>query len=980
MSLDTWSLEETGFDGEHIAQGESLFSIGNGYIGYRGFPCEREPAHHSGCFINGFYEISPIIYGEDAYGFARINQTMLDLPDCRYLVITIDGIQVNVADSRVQFYRRRLDFRTGILEQHMQWLTDEGKLVHITWETLLSMQRYHIGALRVRIHCTDEVNATLYSTIGMPVQRANTELDPRMGSTLSTSSLVCEDCGYYGEGEEARPGFQAAFKTLESALDLSCGAVHESSEPLQVERGDLEEGHLPALTFSWSGADLSLTKYFYYHTSGRPGETLPLELAQQYREEVANASWQTLVEMQRSWYESFWAHADIEITGEEKLQQALRFNFFQLQQSTGRDGNSALAAKGLTGSGYEGHYFWDTEIYGMALFNHTLPDTARALIKYRISTLDRARARAREMNQRGALYPWRTINGLEASAYFPAGTAQYHINADIAYAIFQYLEVTGDDTILEEGAAEVLIETARLFFDLGFFNPEKGGKFCINEVTGPDEYSALSDNNCYTNVMVQHHLEGVSKLASRLQNENPKLWNHLVEELSIHDEELSLFARAAEQMYIPYDRKRGIHMQDDYFLNKEPWDTQKRGEIRHPMLLHYHPLVIYRHQVIKQADTVLGMLLQHHRFPWYQRKRNFAFYEPLTTGDSSLSACIQGIVAYDCGFLDLGSSYIRQTALMDIEDLHHNTKDGLHTAAMAGSWMAMVYGLGGFRMKDGIPTFRPQLPKELQRLKFHLTFRGIVLTVTIEPEITTYEAKGGNLTVHHRSDVLIVGKEAVQRPTRGVCKAVIFDLDGVITSTDGYHYRAWKRLSDAHQWAFDEEINQKLRGISRRQSLQVILDHNRVTVPEEEMQEYTDQKNTWYRESLEELTPEDILPGIPALLEQLKQRKIYTAIASASRNAPFILDRLGLSDSFDAVVPAGEVVLGKPNPEVFARAADMLGLYPEECTGVEDAPAGITAIKEALMKAVGVGSAVDPELCDAHVLKTADLTVEMLLW
>jgi alpha,alpha-trehalose phosphorylase len=398
------------------------------------------------------------------------------------------------------------------------------------------------------------------------------------------------------------------------------------------------------------------------------------------------------------------------------------------------------------------------------------------------------------------------------------------------------------------------------------------------------------------------------------------------------------------------------------------------------MLLHYHPLVIYRHQVIKQADTVLGMLLQHHRFPWYQRKRNFAFYEPLTTGDSSLSACIQGIVAYDCGFLDLGSSYIRQTALMDIEDLHHNTKDGLHTASMAGSWMAIVYGLGGFRMQKGVPSFRPQLPVELQRLKFHLTFKGVVLTVTIEPEITTYEAKGGTLTVLHRSEVLTVGKEAVQCSTRAACKAVIFDLDGVITSTDEYHYRAWKRLADTHGWEFDEKINQKLRGISRRQSLQVILDHNQVSVTEEQMQEFTNQKNIWYRESLEELSPKDILPGIPELLERLKQHSVYTAIASASRNAPFILDRLGLSDSFDAVVPASEVVQGKPDPEVFARAADMLGLYPEECTGVEDASAGITAIKEALMRTVGVGSAVDPALCDAHVLDTADLTVDMLLW
>ncbi|MGH0052624.1 MAG: beta-phosphoglucomutase [Sphaerochaetaceae bacterium] len=980
MALDTWSLEETGFDGEHIAQGESLFSIGNGYIGFRGFPCEREPAQHPGCFINGFYELSPIHYGEDAYGFARFNQTMLDIPDCRYLRIRIEGIFVSLSDERVKFYRRHLDFRTGILEQHMQWLTDEDNLVHITWETLFSMQRYHIGAVRVRIHSNATVQVQLQSTIGMPIHRASTERDPRVGTLLSDSSLFCDDCGYYADGPEARPGFQASFKTRESALRLSCGAVHESSEFLHAERDEIEEGTLPVLHFSWSGSDLSFTKYFYYHTSGRPGETLPLELAQQYRTEIVQIDWESLVEMQRIWYETFWAHTDIEITGDEKLQQALRFNFFQLQQSTGRDGMSALAAKGLTGSGYEGHYFWDTEIYAMSLFNHTLSDTARALISYRISTLDSARARAREMHQKGALYPWRTINGLEASAYFPAGTAQYHINADIAYAILQYLEVTGDDSILDEGAAEVLIETARLFLDLGFFNPEKGGRFCINEVTGPDEYSALIDNNCYTNVMVQHHFEGVVQLASRLKKNDSSLWNRLAQRLAITDEELGLFAKAAEHMYVPYDRQRGINMQDDSFLSKEPWDIQKRGELRHPMLLHYHPLVIYRHRVIKQADTVLAMLLQHHRFPWYQRKRNFEFYEPLTTGDSSLSACIQGIVAYDCGSVDLGSAYIRQTALMDIEDLHHNTKDGLHTAAMAGTWMAMVYGLGGFRMREGLPSFRPQLPQQLQRLRFHLTFKGVVLTVTIEPMITTYEACGGTITLLHRSDTITVGKEAVQCPTQAKCKAVIFDLDGVITSTDEYHYRAWKRLADANGWEFTEELNQHLRGISRKQSLQVILDYNRVKVSEQRMLELTEQKNTWYRESLEDLSPDEILPGILVLLEHLKQHRIRTAIASASRNAPFILEQLGLSDVFDAIVPAEEVVLGKPDPEVFARAADLLGVYPEECTGVEDAPAGITAITEASMRPVGVGSAVDPSTCSAHVLSTANLTVDMLLW
>jgi alpha,alpha-trehalose phosphorylase len=841
------------------------------------------------------------------------------------------------------------------------------------------MELPHIGAVRVRVHSDVALHLHILSSIGLPVERAQSGLDPRVGTKTSQPALTILGSGYCAEGSGERPGFHMSCKTVESALHLSCGALHESSEPLHIERSANEELQLPSLQFSWVGSDLVFTKYFYYHTSGRPGETVPLEQAQQYKAEAARVSWNLLVERQRSWYEHFWESADIEIAGDEKLQQALRFNLLQLHQSTGRDGMSALAAKGLTGSGYEGHYFWDTEIYGMPFFNHCLPGTARALISYRIKTLDNARARAREMHQKGALYPWRTINGMEASAYFPAGTAQYHINADIAYSVYQYLEVTGDDSILTDGAAEILIETARLFLDLGFFNPEKGDQFCINEVTGPDEYSALVDNNCYTNMMVQHHFENLVNLAKRIQETMPQLWNHLEKTLGITEKELDIFAQAAQNMYIPFDRSRGIHVQDDYFLNKEPWDVTRKGQLQHPLLLYYHPLVIYRHRVIKQADTVLAMLLQHHRFPWYQRRRNFAFYEPLTTGDSSLSACIQGIVAYDCGQNELGNRYIRQTALMDIEDLHRNTKDGLHTAAMAGSWMAMVYGLGGFRMREGLPSFRPQLPHQLQRLTFHLTFKKVTLTVTIEPETTTYETRGGPITILHRSEHITVGNTPVQCATRAKIKAVIFDLDGVITSTDGYHYRAWKRLADEHGWEFDETINQRLRGISRKQSLQVILDHNHVTRTDAEMDELTHQKNEWYRKSLEELTPEDVLPGIPQLLAKLRKQDIKTAIASASRNAPFILERLHLASSFDAVAPAGEVILGKPDPEVFCRAADLLGLFPEECTGVEDAPAGITAITSAGMRAVGVGSAVDPASCDAHVLHTQDLNISMLM-
>lgn len=979
MTYDSWSLTEERFEEEFLARSESLFSIGNGYLGFRGFFCEREPAHHPGVFINGFYEISPIHYGEDAYGFARFNQTMVDLPDCRYLTVTVDGQRFDMKSVQVDEYRKKLDFHTGMLSRTVRWTTTEGKKVVTTWETIISMEHKHVGAVRLQVSCASDARISVSSSIAMPASRAVAALDPRVGTMLNRPSLTSLGYRLLHDDDKHPIGFEGAFKTVESALHLTCGALHECTLSASVETRTEEDGP-PSLVFMHEGRSLELCKHFYYLSAGRPGESFPLETIRKGKFGRACTRWHDLVASQRNHYIQFWEHALVTVEGDEKIEQALRFNLLQLHQSTGTDGMSSLAAKGLTGSGYEGHYFWDTEIYGMPFFNHTDSKTARALISYRISLLDHGRARARDLAQRGALYPWRTINGWEASAYFPAGTAQYHINADIAYSIFQYLAITDDLSILTEGGAELLFETARLWYDLGYFNPEKKGLFCINEVTGPDEYSALVDNNAYTNLMARYHLGHVCSLARRMRRDMPDAWNRITKVLNLQEEELEQFAQAANMMYIPFDAQRGITLQDDSFIHREKWDAAKRGPIKHPMLLHYHPLVIYRHQLLKQADTVLAMFLLHDAFPWYLRKRNFDFYEPLTTGDSSLSACIQGIMAFDCGYVSLGDAYSRQTALMDIDDLHHNTKDGLHTAAMAGSWMALVYGMAGYRMVDGVPAFRPQLPGSYRSVSFSLSFPSSLLHITIDRQRTVYQVKGTPRTIRHRSETVVVGSEAISRPTRATCKAVIFDLDGVVTSTDEYHYRAWKRLADAHGWAFDQEVNRRLRGISRMQSLQVILDHNGVTLPTSEMDTLCELKNRWYRASLASLTPQDILDGIVPLLDELRRRGIATAIASASRNAPYILGRLGLEKTFDAVVPAHEVVRGKPDPEIFARAADLLGLYPEECTGIEDAQAGVDALREAMMRTVGVGPAVNAADCDAHVDSTGQLAIDLLLF
>lgn len=954
MATHPFLLEQERLEGETLAHYESLFALGNGRLGLRGFPPSRTPAFHPGVFINGFYESFPIPYGEDAHGFARTGQTMLDLPDCRYLTVSVDGETVDLAQGA---WRRTLDMERGVLTERLRQ-----KGIAITWETLLSMEHPSYGMLRVTIEAEGEREIAVHSSIALATRQRSEGLDPRLASLDSRTSLETLSCACT---EAPHMGFTAHVRTKESGLSLHMGAIHSSNQAVDYRQSIDEETRLPVLTISFSGNHLVVEKLFFYQQGDE--------------ETIEHSSWDELSRLQEAHWRRFWEASDVVIEGDDEIQKAIRFNLFQLHQSVGRDGKSSLAAKGLTGLGYEGQYFWDTEIYAMPFFTHTDPTTARALIAFRISILDHARSRARELSQRGALFPWRTIGGMEASAYFPASTAQYHINADIAYALLQYLVVTGDRSILDEGGYDLLVETARLWVDLGFYNERKGGKFCIHEVTGPDEYSALVDNNLYTNVMAAYHLEHTARLLFQLSQERPAQYAALAGRLDLKEEEIDAFQRAASSMYIPFDEAEHINAQDDRFLTLQEWDEKKSGKILHPMLLHYHPLVIYRHRLIKQADITLAMVLQSQRFPWYLRRRNFVYYERYTTGDSSLSAAAQAVAAFDVHLGELGLRYLSDTALMDIADLHGNTKDGLHTAAMAGSWMTVVSGVAGYRLTDGIPCFRPLLPKGWKRLSFTLRFGKVRLTIDITELMTTYRTDGPTLTICHRSTPLVVNGQGCTIETRARIKAVIFDLDGVITSTDAYHYRAWKRLADEQGWHFDEQINQQMRGISRLDSLKVILAHNGVSLTDEELFALTEEKNRWYRSSLEELTSADILEGIPALLEELQGRGIKLAIASASANASFIVEKLGIGHSFDSLVPAGEVLVGKPDPEVFARAADELGLCGEECCGIEDAPAGIAAIKAAGMRAIGVGGAVDPAVCDVHVANTALLRSEMLL-
>jgi len=485
---------------------------------------------------------------------------------------------------------------------------------------------------------------------------------------------------------------------------------------------------------------------------------------------VMNHGFQQLLAAQEQYMDDFWRRSDVQVRDirEDRFkrttvetQQAIRFNLFHILQASARAEDAGVPAKGLTGQAYEGHYFWDTEIYLLPFLTYTSPRIARNLLTFRYRMLAQARAHARQLGHRGAMFPWRTISGEEASAYYAAGTAQYHINADIMYALRKYVQATGDEQFLRDYGAEMLVETARLWLDLGFYSDGKGGKFCINAVTGPDEYNTVVNNNAYTNLMARENLRYAAQTVESLRSTKPDAYNALMHKTALDPSEVEAWLRAAERMYVPYDEQLKIIPQDDNFLDREPWDFRNTPRDRYPLLLFYHPLNIYRKQVIKQADVILAMFLLGDAFSPEAKKRNFEFYDPLTTGDSSLSSCVEAIIAAQVGDMEKAIRYGMAALLMDLADVGGNVKDGCHIASMGGTWMMLAYGFGGMRDDDGTLSFWPRrAPEDNATLRFPVTYRGQMLEIEIGLETVTYALREGEcLVIRHETEEVQLTRE-----------------------------------------------------------------------------------------------------------------------------------------------------------------------------------------------------------------------------
>ena len=770
--IEPWNITEEEFLLKNNYRNETTFSLANGYIGTRG---TFEEAYDfdvetglEGNFVNGFYESEHIRYGEWNFGFPTESQSLLNLPNAKIIKLFIEDEEFSMLTGEIEDYNRVLHMKEGRITRDLIWVSPKGKKVKISISRFVSFNNKNLMEIRYKVTPLNfSGNLKFISAIDANVENHTRKTNPLVdygpfGKRLANDYIDSIKDELYYEGI-----------TLNSELSIACGALNKISSENFI-RKNFKNYELCGVSYEFyakENEEIILDKFIAYSTS------LDMNCEKLHgfiKTVLSDAEEKGYIEAEREqkeYVEEFWRTADVIIEGDNALQQGIRFNLFHLMQSAGRDGKTGMGAKGLSGEGYEGHYFWDTEMYVLPVFVYTKPDLAKKLLDYRYFTLDKARERARVLgHDKGALYPWRTINGEEASTYFPLGTAQYHINADIAYAFKLYVDVNDDFDYLEDKAAEVLCETARVWADVGSFSEYVGNKYCICAVTGPDEYNAIVDNNFYTNLMARENLRDAIWALNKIKEKDKLSYDSLVKKIDLKDKEIEYWKKIIENMYFPYDEKIGVYPLDDGFMKRKPWDDSKiPKEKRHLLYENYHPLFIFRQRMSKQADAILAMYLHSNLFSIEELRKNYDFYQKVTLHHSSLSTCIFGILASQIGYDEEAYKYFSQSARMDLDDYHNNFYAGIHAANMAGTWQGIVNGFAGLRTNKGVLELNPTIPKEWNAYSFKIFYKKNLLEIKIskdEIEIRLLEGENLELYVYGEKVYLKNLSEIIKIPTK----------------------------------------------------------------------------------------------------------------------------------------------------------------------------------------------------------------------
>ncbi|MBC6460942.1 glycoside hydrolase family 65 protein [Actinomadura sp. HBU206391] len=750
--VDPWCVREPELRLDRLAQSESVFALSNGHVGLRGNLDEGEPHGLPGSYLNSFYELRPLSHAEAGNSYPESSQTIINVTNGKLIRLLVDDEPFDVRYGRLVDHERVLDMRAGTLTRRVEWTSPAGRTVRITSVRMVSLTQRAVAAICYEVEPVDgPVRVVIQSELVANEALPDLGRDPRAAAVLE-APLVSEE--HVANGTKV----VLVHRTRHSGLRMAAGMTHqiEGPEHMAVEsESSPDVGRLTVATRLEPGQRLRIVKFLAYGWSSRRSRPALHDQVVAALAAARHAGWDGLLKEQRDHLDEFWSGADVELEGDAEVQQAVRFALFHIMQAGARAERRMIAAKGLTGPGYDGHTFWDTETFVLPVLTYTRPDAAADALTWRHMTLPLARERAGQLGLAGAAFPWRTIRGQECSGYWPAGTAGFHINADIADAVVRYLDATEDERFEREFGLQLLVETARLWRDLGHHDVD--GVFRIDGVTGPDEYSAVADNNVYTNLMARQNLRAAAAMAMRHPD--------LAEELGVTTEEAASWRNAGAAMHLPYDERLGVHPQSEGFTDHARWDFAATESEQYPLLLNFPYFDLYRKQVVKQSDLVLAMHLQGAAFTEEQKARNFGYYEALTVRDSSLSAQTQAVIAAEVGHLDLAHDYLGETALMDLRDLARNTRDGLHIASLAGAWTGLVAGFGGMRAHDGRLRFAPRLPGGITRLAFRMRYRGRRLRVTVTAGSATYELLGGDeLTLTHHGEEFVLDGEPAEWP------------------------------------------------------------------------------------------------------------------------------------------------------------------------------------------------------------------------
>ena len=997
---DEWKIIEDKFQGGKNEVSESVFSLANGYMGVRGnFEEDLEKNSLQGSYIAGIYNREDIIDNWKRIGFPEYENQIANTTNWLKILISIDGEAFNIERSQYSDYLRELHMDKGILNRTLNFTTESGCRTSLSWERIVNRADQHIGTIRMIVKALNH-NKEIKLSFELDGVKENSHKGKRL---KHTTALQCT----------AEKSDMYLLKRIDTSGQYFIHRMFIHTPDIKIENETYQtDSNIVRYVFSFfpkKNTDYAFDKIVSIWCSrdaGYPfgllakGESLE-DLKKEQEDEVCNflirESKQnlTIYEKDNAYdalkinhikkIKEIWENNDIHIEGDLNSQQGLRYCIFQLATTyTGFDEFLTFGPKGYSGEAHWGRTYWDNESYCIPFYVLTNPEAALKLLEYRYNTLDKARERAKLLDYDGAMYPWTTIDGTEDTAYWEYWMGGIHINAIIPYSIYLYTKTTGNSDFVYSKGIEVLIETARFWASRCVYVPYRKA-YVLNKVNGPDEYALLVDNNYYTNYMAKWTLEYVLQIIGELKEKSSEDYAAVCQKLDFDEHEMNKWKEITKKMLLLEDKEIGVFIQNDNFFNMEPYsrETFKKDKVSPDVRWPIEKTL--RMDVVKQPDVLLLFYLFRDKFTLEEKKNNFRFYEQRTIHGSSLSPSIHSIIGQEIGRNNLAFNYYLWASRLDLDDYNGNTHEGLHISSQAGTWLSIVYGFGGLTVGDKELFLKPVLPGTWKSYSFRFTYRGSVIEIAVSyNNVNCRLIKGENieLTVHG-TKILCSGEiQIVSLPeeviNKVICKGIVFDLDGVITDTARFHYKAWKKIADQEGIFFDEEINERLKGVSRMASLKVIMERKNKEYTPDQLQNLAEEKNNYYKELLDNLTPEDILPGIMDFIANLKKNKIKTSVCSASKNTDFILEKLGISHVFDAIVTGNDVKKSKPDPEGMIIAAQRMGLKPEECTVVEDAYAGIQAAVKAGMKSLGIGDRMLLHNADYVIPETKYINMEKI--